>query len=230
MKSDLQILKRLYDDYTKKYVKKILISVFFSIILAASTSSVAYLLDPAINELFINKSETLIFIIPTLIILAFFIKGTSLYLAKVIMIGVAEEVKKDMQNDMFASLVYSDTQSFDNKHSGKFIGNLLNDVNLIVNLISTAILNLFKDTLTLIGLLSVMFYQNWKLSLVAIIMIPFASIVARGLGKRIGKVSIQQMERHGTLASYFLEIFKNHKIIKIFQKEEHEKNRSRRLH
>ena len=167
--------------------------------------------------------------IPALIILAFFIKGTSLYLAKVIMIGVAEEVRKDMQNDMFASLVYSDTQTFDNKHSGKFIGNLLNDVNLIVNLISTAILNLFKDTLTLIGLLSVMFYQNWKLSLVAIIMIPFASIVARGLGKRIGKVSMQQMERHGTLTSYFLEIFKNHKIIKIFQKEEHEKNRSRKF-
>ncbi len=224
-----EILKRLYRNYTKKYLNKILISVFFSIILAVSTSSVAYLLDPAIKELFINKSETLIIIIPALLILAFFIKGTSLYLAKVIMIGVAEEVKKDMQNDMFASLVYSDTQTFDNKHSGKFIGNLLNDVNLIVNLISTAILNLFKDTLTLVGLLSVMFYQNWKLSLVAIIMIPFASIVARGLGKRIGKVSIQQMERHGTLASYFLEIFKNHKIIKIFQKEEHEKDRSRRF-
>ena len=174
-----EILKRLYKDYTKKYLKKILISAILALILAGSTSSVAYLLDPAIKELFINKSETLIFIIPGLIIIAFFLKGISLYLAKYIMIGVAENVKRDLQNNMFASLIKADTQKFDEKHSGKFIGNLLNDVNMIVNLISTALLNLFKDSLTLIGLLSVMFYQNWKLSIIAIIMIPFASIVAK---------------------------------------------------
>ena len=223
------ILKRLYKDYTKKYLNKILISVFFSIILAASTSSVAYLLDPAIKELFINKSQNLIIIIPALIILAFIIKGASLYLAKVIMINVSEEVRKDIQTDMFASLIKADTQLVDNKHSGKFIGNLMNDVNMIVNLISTAILNLFKDSLTLIGLLSVMFYQNWKLSLIAIIMIPLASIAARTLGKRIGKVSTQQMQRAGLLTSYLIEIFKNHKLIKIFQKENYEKKRANDL-
>ena len=221
-----EILKRLYKDYTKKYFNRILLSIFFSILLAGSTSSVAYLLDPAIKELFINKSENLIFVIPSLIILAFLIKGGSLYLAKVIMINVSEEVRKDIQNDMFASLIKADTQLVDDKHSGKFIGNLLNDVNMLVNLISTAILNLFKDSLTLIGLLSVMFYQNWKLSLVAIAMIPLASTAAKVLGKRIGKVSTQQMQRHGTLASYLIEIFKNHKLIKIFQKEEYEKKRA----
>ena len=221
-----QILKRLYKDYTKKYLNKILLSVFFSILLAGSTSSVAYLLDPAIKELFIKKSENLIFIIPGLIVLAFLIKGSSLYLAKVIMINVSEEVKKDIQTDMFASLVKADTQLIDNKHSGKFIGNLLNDVNMIVNLISTAILNIFKDSLTLLGLLAVMFYQNWKLSLIAIAMIPLASMAAKVLGKRMGKVSNQQMQRHGTLASYLIEIFKNHKLIKIFQKEEYEKKRA----
>ena len=223
------ILKRLYKNYTRRYLKKILISVFFSLILAASTSSVAYLLDPAINELFINKSSTLILIIPLLIILAFTIKGASLYIAKVIMINVSEEVRKDLQNDMFSSLIKADTQLVDNKHSGKFVGNLLNDVNMITNLISTAILNLFKDSLTLIGLLSVMFYQNWKLSLVAIIMIPLASIAARVLGKRIGKVSTQQMQRVGNLTSYLIEIFKNHKLIKIFQKEDYEKKRANDL-
>ena len=224
--SNKEIFIRLYNDYTKKYLNKILISVFFSILLAGSTSAVAYLLDPAIKELFINKSETLLFIIPSLIILAFFIKGGSLYLAKVIMINVSEEVRKNIQTDMFSSLIKADTQLVDNKHSGKFIGNLLNDVNMIVNLISTAILNIFKDSLTLIGLLTVMFYQNWKLSLVAIIMIPFASAAAKILGKRIGKVSGQQMQRHGTLTSYLIEIFKNHKLIKIFQKEDYEKKRA----
>ena len=220
---NIEILKRLYKEYTKKYLNKILLSAALALILAASTSSVAYLLDPAIKELFINKSETLIYIIPSLIVIAFFVKGISLYSAKFIMIGVAEDVKRDLQNNMFASLIKADTQKIDEKHSGKFISNLLNDVNLIVNLISTALLNLFKDSLTLIGLLSVMFYQNWKLSIIAIIMIPFASVVARTLGKRIGKISGQQMYRYGNLSSYLIEIFKNHKIIKIFQKEEYEK-------
>ena len=227
--SNKEILKRLYKDYTKKYLNKILYSVFFSLLLAASTSSVAYFLDPAIKELFINKSETLLFVIPSLIVLAFIIKGSSLYLAKVIMIGVAEEVKKDMQTDMFASLIKADTESIDNKHSGKFIGNLMNDVNMIVNLISTAILNLFKDSLTLIGLLSVMFYQNWKLTLVAIIMIPLASYAAKILGKRMSKVTNQQMQRAGSLTSYLIEIFKNHKLMKIFQKENYEKKRANDL-
>ena len=224
--TNIEILKRLYKDYTKRYIKKIFISVFFTVLLAGSTSSIAYLLDPAIKLLFIEQKQSLILVIPALIVLAFAIKGSSLYIAKVIMIYVAENVRRDMQVDMFSSLIKADTKIIDNKHSGKFITNLTNDVDLITNLVSTAILNLFKDSLTLIGLLSVMFYQNWKLSLMAIIMIPLASIAARSLGKRIGKASDQQMDRAGILTSYLVEIFKNHKLTKIFQKENYEKNRA----
>ena len=224
--TSIQIFKRLYRDYTKKYIPKIFLSVFFSLLLAASTSAIAYLLDPAINELFIKQSSTLIFTIPLLIIAAFAIKGISLYLAKVIMIGVAEEVKKEIQTDMFASLIKADTKLIDEKHSGKFITNLINDVNWITSLLSTAILNFFKDSLTLIGLLSVMFYQNWKLSLIAIIMIPLASLAAKSLGKRIGKVTNEQMLKVGVLNTYLMEIFKNHKLMKIFQKENYEKKRA----
>ena len=224
--SNFEILKRLYNDYTKKYLKKIFISVFFTILLAGSTSSVAYLLDPAINELFIKQSQGLMLVIPALIVVAFAVKGGSLYLAKIIMINVSEEVRKDIQIDMFQSLIKADTQLVDNKHSGKFISNIINDVNMITNLVSTAILNLFKDSLTLIGLLSVMFYQNWKLSLVAMIMIPLASFAARTLGKRMRKVVNQQMQKAGVLNTYLMEIFKNHKLMKIFQKEKYEKNRA----
>ncbi len=224
--TDVQILKRLYNDYTKKYLKKILLSLFFTLILAASTSSVAYLLDPAIKQLFINQNQKLIYVIPGFIILAFTAKGISLYLAKVIMIGVSHEVRKDVQIDMFKSLIVADTKIIDNKHSGKFITNLTNDIGMITQLISTAILNLFKDSFTLIGLLSVMFYQNWKLSLIAIIMIPLASYAARNLGKRISKVTTEQMTKAGIFNSYLFEIFKNHKLIKIFQKEKYEQNRA----
>ena len=227
--TNIQILKRLFNDYAKKYLNKILISVFFTLLLAASTSSVAYLLDPAIKHLFIEQKKTLVVIIPILIVLAFAVKGTSLYLAKVIMIGVSENVRRDIQTDMFSALIKADTELIDNKHSGKFITNLTNDVAMITNLVSTAILNLFKDSLTLVGLLFVMFYQNWKLSLIAIIMIPLASIAARTLGKRIGKIVTQQMDKAGVLAQYLIEIFKNHKLMKIFQKENFEKIRATQM-
>ena len=224
--TSIEILKRLYKDYTKKYLNKIFLAFIFSITLAGSTSAVAYLLDPAINELFIKQTPGLTIIIPIIIIIAFTAKGLSLYFAKLIMINISEEVKKELQSNIFSSLIKADTKKIDSSHSGKFITNLINDVNNITNLLSSSVLILFKDTLTLIGLLSVMFYQNWKLSLIAIMMIPLASITARTLGKRMGKVTTQHMDKTGVLNTYLLEIFKNHKIIKIFQKEKYEENRA----
>ena len=221
-----QILLRLYNDYTKRFVKKIILAAIFSILVAGSMSMIAWLLDPAINKIFLEKDQTLIFVIPLLIILAFTTKGLSLYFAKVIMIGVGEEVKKIIQSDMLKSFIKADTQFIENKHTGKYISNLTYDVNMITNLLSNTLLNLFKDSLTLIGLLSVMFFQNWKLSLIALIMIPFASITARTLGKRMRKVSTEAQEKSGYLTKYLIEIFKNHKLIKIFQRENYENTRA----
>jgi len=96
----------------------------------------------------------------------------------------------------------------------------------ITNLLSTAILSLFKDSLTLIGLLTVMFVQNWKLALVSIIMIPLAGFFAKTLGKRVNKVTTEAQEKSGFLTTYLVELFKNHKIIKIFQREKYEKDRA----
>ena len=224
--TNFQIIKRLFKTYTKNYVNKILISVFFSLLVAGSTSSIAWLLDPAIEKIFVEKDQSLILIIPGLIILAFATKGISLYLAKVIMIKVAHNVQKNIQSDLVNSLVKADTKLIDKKHSGKIISHLTLDVGLITNLVSTALLNVTKDTLTLIGLLSVMFYQNWKLSLIALIMIPLAGFFAKNLGKRMEKVTTELQEKSGDLTAYLLEIFKNHKLIKIFQQENYEGERS----
>ena len=221
-----EIYKRLYKDYSKKYLDKIILSAFFSILVAGSTSSIAWLLDPAIKKLFIEKDQTLIIFIPLMIILAFTIKGLSLYFAKATMIGVGEEIKKKLQYDMIDTLIGTDTQIIDKKHSGKFISNLTYDVTHITNLLSNAILTLFKDSLTLIGLLTVMFLQNWKLALISIIMIPLASISAKTLGKRINKVATEAQEKSGFLTTYLVELFKNHKLIKIFQKEKYERDRA----
>ena len=220
--NNFDTLKRLYEDYTRRFKYKILLSIFFTVIVAASTSAIAYLLDPAIKKLFVEKNQTLLLIIPGLIALTFFSKGISLYLARTTMIKVAEDVKAIIQFDMSTSLIKADTSYIDDKHTGKFISNLTFDVNLITSLVSTVILNFFKDSLTLIGLLSVMFYQNWKLALLAIIMIPLASFAAKSLGRRIGKVSTEAQQMSGVLVTHLIEIFKNHKIIKIFQQEKKE--------
>ncbi|MDA7445269.1 ABC transporter ATP-binding protein/permease [Candidatus Pelagibacter ubique] len=225
----IETIKRLFFDYTKKHIKKILLSVFFALLVAGSTSGIAYLLDPAIEKIFIEKDQALIIIIPIFIIIAFAIKGFSLYLAKVIMIGVSEEVRKDLQCDMLNNLIAADTRLIDGKHTGKFISNITNDVSHITNLVSVAVLNLFKDSLTLIGLLTVMFFQNWKLALIAIIMIPLATFAARTLGKRISKVATEQMLKAGILNTYLIELFKNHKLIKIFQQEKYENKRAEKF-
>jgi len=216
--SNIDILKRLYKDYTSKFLNKILLAVFFSIIVATSTSAIAWLLDPAIKKLFIEKDQKLIFTIPIAIIIAFATKGISLYFAKTILIGVAEEVKKILQFEMLSSFIKADTQYIDTRHSGKSISNLNYDVEQIKNLLSRAVLNLFKDGLTLIGLLAVMFYQNWKLS-----------IIAKKLGKRMGKVTTEAQEKSGDLNKHLIELFKNHKLIKIFQREKYEESRSEKF-
>ena len=221
-----EIFIRLYQEYVKKYVNKILFSLFFSLFVAGSTASIAWLLDPAIKKIFIERDQTLLYLIPLAIIIAFITKGSSLYLARKIMIIVSTEVTKDIQVDMAKSIIHYDTQYLESKHSGKFVSNLTYDIGLITNMVSTGILNLMKDSFTLIGLLTVMFYQNWKLSLMAILMIPLATIASKSLGKRMSKVTTQAQEKSGILLSYLSELFKNYKLIKIYQKEKFELERA----
>lgn len=226
---NIDIIKRLYNDYTTKHLNKIILAIVFSILVAGATSATAWLLDPAIEKIFINKDQSLIFIIPLLIIIAFATKGISLYLAKVLMIKTAEEVKKNIQIDMLSSFIRADTEKIEDKHSGKYISNLNFDVNQITGMLSNAVLNLFKDGLTLVGLLFVMFFQNWRLSLIALIMLPIATITAKKLGKRIIKVATEAQEKSGDLNKYLIDLFKNHKIIKIFQRENYEHERSEKF-
>ena len=220
------IIKRLFKTYTKKHLNKIIFAVFLSILVAASTSAIAWLLDPAIKKIFIEKDQTFILIIPIAIIIAFATKGYSLFFARKLMIIASQDLTRDIQIDVLKSVLNLDTQNLDSKNSGKFISHLTYDVALLTNMISVGLLNLIKDTLTLGGLIFLMFYQNWKLALLAIFMIPIATFAARSLGKRMGKVTTQSQEKSGILISYLSEMLKNYKIIKIYQKEKFEVNRA----
>ena len=217
--TDKEIIKRLYKNYVNKYLNKFFFALLLSLLVAGSTAAVAWLLDPAIKKIFVDKNKEFMLLIPVAIILAFTIKGISLYIVRTSMIKVGAAIEKEIQHDLTKTIINADTQVLEKKHSGKFIGHLLFDAALIIQLVSTTILNLIKDSLTLIALLSLMFYQNWKLSLFAIIMIPLATITAKSLGKRTSKITTQVQEKIGIITTYFSEILKNSKIIKTYQKE-----------
>ena len=217
--TDKEILIRLYKEYVSRYLKKFFLALFFSIVIAGSTAGIAWLLDPAIKKIFVEKNKDFMLLIPIAIILAFTIKGISLYLVRTTMIKIGASIEKEVQQNLLEAIINSDTQVIEKKHSGKFIGNLTYDAALIIQLVSTSLLSLVKDGLTLIALLSLMFYQNWKLSLLAIIMIPLAAFAAKSLGKRMGKITTELQIKVGKITSYFLDVLKNSKIIKTYQKE-----------
>jgi subfamily B ATP-binding cassette protein MsbA len=222
----IKILKRLYREYVKTHLNKILLSLFLSLIVAASTSATAWLLDPAVKKIFIEKDKTLSLIIPILIVLVFSSKGISLYLARINIIKVGGLISGELQKKISNTIIYSDIQTLDNRHSGKYISNINFDCGAVSNLVSTAVLNLMKDSFSLVGLVGLMFYQNWKLASFAILMMPLAIFFARNLGKRIGKVQSEAGEIAGNFTTLLSEIFKSAKMIRIYQKEEDEKRNS----
>ena len=220
------IVKRLYREYVKKYLGKIFVAILLSVLVAGSTSAIAWLLDPAVKKIFIEQDKTFAIFIPFLVILAFMGKGISLYYARSIVIVLGNRIKQTLQNKMTNNILLSDSQTIESKHSGKYISTFLYDVGMIQELVSTGVLNIIKDSLTLIALISLMFYQNWKLAIFSLIMMPLAAIVAKSLGKRMGKATTASVISSGNFTTLISEILKSSKIIKIYQREDFEKNRS----
>ena len=223
------ILVRLYKEYVRKHLKKIFLALFLSVIVAGSTAGIAWLLDPAVKKIFVEQNKTFAWLIPLLIVVAFSGKGLSLYLARMNIIRVGQEVAGEIQKKISSNIILSDIQTLDNRHSGKYISNVLFDANQVQNLVSTGVLNIIKDSLTVIALVSLMFYQNWKLSLFAILMMPLAGGLAKTLGKRMGKATTKAGESSGNLVSFLSEIFKGSKMIRIYQKEKQESEKANQV-
>ena len=216
------ILKRLFSEYIKKHIKRIFIALILSLIVAGSTSGIAWLLDPAVKKIFIDQDKTLAWLIPIVIIFAFASKGLSLYFARINIIKVGEEVSGELQKKVAYNILHSDIQTLEGRHSGKYISNVMFDAIRIQNLVSNGVLNLMKDSFSLVALVSLMFYQNWKLAMFAILMMPLAGGLAKRLGRRVGKVANQAGEVSGRLTTFLSEIFQGSKIIRIYQKENQE--------
>ena len=223
------ILKRLYKEHVNRYLNRIFLSLFLSLIVSGSTSAIAWLLDPAVKKIFIENNQTYAWVIPLAIIFAFSAKGICLYLARIQLIKTGQEISGELQHKVAHYILNTDIASIEQKHSGKFISNINFDAGQVNSLVSTGILNSMKDTLTLIALVGVMFYQNWKLTIFALIMMPLAAGLAKSLGKRIGKAVSEAGEISGRLTSHLSEILKASKMIRIYQKEESEYLKSKNI-
>ena len=224
-----KILRRLYLYYIKDHIKKILLALILSVGVAVGTASIAWLLDPAVKKIFIDQDKTMMLLIPGAIVLAFLIKGLSLYFSRTILINVSQQICKKLAVEMSSSILKSDTHTLESKHSGKYVSHFLYDVGLVANLVGTGVLNLMKDSLTLTVLVSLMFYQNWKLACFALIMMPLAAFVSKSLGKRLGKVTTESAEVSGKLASFLSEMIKGSRMIKMYQQENFEYERSKSM-
>ena len=217
-----KIIQRLYKEFVKKHLKRILIALILSVVVAGSTSSIAWLLDPAVKKIFIEQDKTYALAIPILIILSFASKGFSLFFARINIIRMSEEVAGELQKKIAKNILFSDVQTLENRHSGQYLSNVMFDTRHVQNFVGTFVLNIMKDSLTVIALLSLMFYQNWKLALFAILLIPFAATLSKTLAKRTGKATGKAGESSEKLASFLSEILKASKMIKIYQKENNE--------
>ena len=223
------LIKKLFSVYVKKHFYRIIVALILSLIVAGSTSGIAWLLDPAVKKIFIEQNKVFAWSIPLLIVLAFTSKGLSLYFARVNIIRVGQEVAGELQKKIATNILTSDIQTLDNRHSGKYISNVMFDTTHVQNLVSAGVLNLMKDTFTVIALVSLMFYQNWKLALFAILMMPLAGGLAKSLGKRVGKATAMAGVSSGNLASFLNEIFKGSRMIRIYQKEKNENEKAHKV-
>ena len=213
-------LRRLYQEHIRFHLKRIFFCLFLSICIAGTTSTIAWLLDPAVKKIFIDKNQTLAWVIPIAIILAFATKGLSLYFARLNINIVGQRIAGELQKKIAKSILFSDIQTLDSRHSGKYISNIQFDAGQVSHFVSTGILNLMKDSFSVILLVGLMFYQNWKLASFAIFMIPLAGGLAKNLGKQVGKATIQASQVSGNLVSFLSDILRGSRMIRIFQKED----------
>jgi subfamily B ATP-binding cassette protein MsbA len=223
------IIKRLYAEHIKYHLKTIVLCLVLSIIVAAASASTAWLLDPAVKKIFVEKDQTLAWLIPLAIIVTFASKGLSLYFARLNILKVGNIISGELQRKIAKTILFSDVQTLDSRHSGKYISNIQFDCGQVMNLVSVGVLNLMKDTFSVIFLVGVMFYQNWKLAIFAMLMIPLAGSLAKNLGKQIGKATAKAGEVSEKFVTFLSDIFRGSRMIRIYQKEHVEEQNAKNV-
>ncbi len=221
----LDLVKRIFRTQVKRYIPELSLTFLFIILTSLTTAATAWLLDPAIKEIFEKKNEGMLYIIPLLIVITFIIKAFAIYGTRIVTIKVGIKIIKNIQILMAKKFLLSDISHITKKHSGKYLSNFTNDTGVLYAVLTGVVVTLFKETFTLIALIALMFYQDWQLSLLAIIMIPIAALSSKNIGKKMGKKVNISLEASDKLMKFLSEMIKGSWLIKIYQKEEEELKR-----
>ncbi len=220
--NSFQILSRLFKESIRPQILKLSVTFVFMIIIALATGATAWLLDPAIEKIFLEKDATMIWLIPLGVIGILLIKGIATYFQVSILTEVGQKIVADTQIKMFSKITYADLGWLQGKHSGKFISNFLYDVNLLEQAVSGSLASGFRNLLTLICLLGVMFYQDWELALIAMIALPLVGYLSSRLGKRMKKAATGTQAETGILAMLISENLDGTRVVKAYQQEDAE--------
>ena len=221
----IDLVKRIFRTQVKRYIPELSLTFLFIILTSLTTAATAWLLDPAIKEIFENKNLKMLYFIPLAIVLTFIIKAFSIYGTKIVTIKVGIKIIKNIQTLMAKKFLLSDISHITKKHSGRYLSNFTSDTGVLFGVLTGVVVTLFKETFTLIALLGLMFYHDWQLSLLAIIMIPVAAFSSRNLGKKMGKKVNVSLEASDKFMKFLSEMIKGSWLIKIYQKEEEELKR-----
>src|SRR4030042_96208 len=220
----MSLYRRLLD-LAKPYWIKLALAMICMVFVSLLTAGQAFLVKPALDDVFLKKDMRILFLLPFAIVLLFFIKGIFDYGQAYLMNFVGLRIVADMREKLYNHLQNLSLSFFTKTPTGVLISRITNDVNLIQASVSNAITGLFKDLFTILGLVGIVFYRNWKLALIAFLIFPLALIPIKEFGKRLRKFSRKSQQRMGSLTNFLHETITGNRIVKAFNMEEYEKRR-----
>jgi len=195
---------------------------------ALATAALAQLMEPILDSVFIARDQGALPWVAFAVLVTFAVKGGATFGQAVLMTSVGQRIIAGMQNEMFAHLMRADLALFQDTATGRLVSRFTNDVNMLRAAVSTALTGIGKDTLTVVSLIAVMFYQDWLLAAVSSVVFPLAIMPIVKIGRRMRKVSSNTQQQMGAFTTLLAETFQGARHVKAYGMEEYEKGRAAR--
>ena len=225
----IKLVKRLIKEHVRPYFGKMFIAAICMAIVAAATATNAWLMQPVLDEVFLNKNTQLLLLVPIVVMTIAIVKGLASYGESIFMEYSGEKIISDVRYRLFSHLMNADLNFFHKNSSGKLISRFTYDVGLLRASVSTALTGIAKDSMTLIFLVALMFYQDWFLAIIAFFVFPAAVLPILYIGRRIRKISTSTQTEIGSFASLLSQIFQGARYVKAYTMQKYEKRRAKKI-
>ena len=212
----MNVFKRILK-LARPHIPKFLLAMLCMLAVGTTTSALAFLVKPALDEIFLNKNASMLKWIPIVIIAIYFIKGACSYGQTILMSFIGQRVVTDLRGELYNHIQMQPLSFFTKNSTGILMSRITNDVNLIQGAVSEAVTSLFKDSFTLVGLIFVIFYRDWKLALIAMVVFPLTVYPIARFGEKMRKVATGTQITMGRLTSLLQETISGTRIVKALE-------------